>query len=667
MIKRGLFILTFILIFTSLASAQIIIHNQPNSIYNIGDSQEITLTVKSLVDITDIFSMDLICDGQTINFYKNGISLTAGEEKDIEASLIFTKNLIGELKGDCVIKGTFGTEYVTTDKFKLSNLINLTTELKATNFTPGKSFLIKGKAIKEDGQAVNGFINIKISSNNQTDYITKLETINNGFFEANISLPKDMKAGKYLLQLNAYEEEPKKGETNKGFINENIDVNQIPTSLEIVFDKNEVEPGTNAKLRVILHDQTGENIDSKVNIKIEDNKTNTVQEKEQQTNTLLDIPIKNNEKPLTWSVKAEAYGLETTKNFKIIEKKDINISLINNTVLITNIGNVFYNDSVNVKIGNKTTSLDVKLDIGKSQEYTLSAPDGKYTVTIGEDKNQITRSLSLTGRVISAKEKKSGSRLLFSFAWLFIIFILGAVAYMFFNKSHKKSFFAHMPKILKKKDKNKLTNKLKNNSKLTSRNKAELSLSIRGDKQKSTTVCLHVKNLKEIKETKNNTEETLQKIINFAEKNKAITYENQDNLCFILAPLKTKTFKNEFMALEIAQFTKKILKEHNKIFKQKIEFGISINNGIIIAKEEGALTKFTSLGSFITNAKKMSSASKEEILMSQEVSNKLRSKIKAAKLENHEDIYKIKEVKQYNENNKKFIENFIKKYEKHLD
>ena len=90
--------------------------------------------------------------------------------------------------------------------------------------------------------------------------------------------------------------------------------------------------------------------------------------------------------------------------------------------------------------------------------------------------------------------------------------------------------------------------------------------------------------MEEIETTKGNAEETLQKIINFTEGRKALTYENQNNLHFILAPIKTRTFKNEVTALHIAQAIKKILTEHNRIFKQKVDFGISMNNGVIIAK-----------------------------------------------------------------------------------
>ena len=127
---------------------------------------------------------------------------------------------------------------------------------------------------------------------------------------------------------------------------------------------------------------------------------------------------------------------------------------------------------------------------------------------------------------------------------------------------------------------------LKTSSKLKSRNPLIVSLSIKGEPQKTTAVCLHVKNLREIGKTKGDTEKILQRAIDFAEDNKAMTYENQDYLFFVFAPLKTRTFKNESTALRIAQSIKTSLTEQNRLFKQKINYGISINNGQVIMKKK---------------------------------------------------------------------------------
>ena len=669
MIKKAGFFLIFTIFLISLASAEIIIHNQPNEVYSIGDTLTISATIKTLTSATDTFSMDLICDGQSINFYKNGISLSSGEEKKVEASLIFTKSLIGEIKGNCKVKGTFKGDYTLTNEFIVSNKMNLIPEPNNTKFVPGIPILIKGSATNENGEPANGFIDLKVVEGDSV-LISKHETINNGFFAIDITFPEKMEAGRYLLELSAYEEEP--GETinektNLGFTAYNIDIAQVPTSLEIILDK-EIEPGTNVKIKAILHDQTGKNIDSLVKIIIKDDEKKLIEQTEKATNEYLEIPINYNQRSSVWEVNVEFDNLIAEATFFIQEKKDVNISLVNNTLIITNVGNVHYNDSVTIKIGEENIFINTNLDVDESKRYLLTAPDGEYQISVLEEGgDELILSSFLTGRTISAKEK-TGIRGLFSFAWIFIILILGYVAYMLFKRQHKRTFFGFMPSLFAKKEKPIMMTgvelPLKTSSKLKSRNPLIVSLSIKGEPQKTTAVCLHVKNLREIGKTKGDTEKILQRAIDFAEDNKAMTYENQDYLFFVFAPLKTRTFKNESTALRIAQSIKTSLTEQNRLFKQKINYGISINNGQVIMKKEGDLTKFTSLGKFIGNSKRLTSFG-EEIIFSKEVAEAVKTEIKAEQLNNESDAYCIKEIKKYGTpENKKFVNDLVRKWDK---
>ena len=193
---------------------------------------------------------------------------------------------------------------------------------------------------------------------------------------------------------------------------------------------------------------------------------------------------------------------------------------------------------------------------------------------------------------------------------------------------------------------------------------AHLSLSIKGEKQKSDVVCLKIKNLKDIEGKKSGAEETLQKIVDLAEANKTSTYENGDHIFFILAPLKTRTFKNEKVAVDIAQKAKTFLDNHNKLFRQKIHYGISIHTGNTVVKEQDNKFEFMSMGTLITTLKKISSISQGEILLSKDFKEKSMSIVKPEKqTRSGVDVYTIKSVKEDNQDNKKFISNFIKRLE----
>jgi hypothetical protein len=115
------------------------------------------------------------------------------------------------------------------------------------------------------------------------------------------------------------------------------------------------------------------------------------------------------------------------------------------------------------------------------------------------------------------------------------------------------------------------------------------------------------------------------------------------------------------LCVELAQKIKKILDDHNRIFKQKIEFGISITKGEIIAKSEKSSFQFMSLGAIINTSKKIATASNEEILLDEKTKEKMPREIRTEKSEiNKLPIYKIIEIKKL-EDNKKFLDSFVER------
>jgi len=669
--RRILISILIVIFLLSCASAEIIIEKQPEAVYNLGDSITIPVIIKATSDISGTFKMNLFCEGRQENFYQNDVALLTGEEKRFEASVILTKERIEEIKGNCKIKGTFRDDYVLTKEFKISDLIEITLKEYKLEFKPGEFLIIKGDAIKENGEGVEGFINLEIIKENTSESLTQLSTINKGFFSMNVSLPKETKAGAYLVKLDAYEKDIQEQITNKGFTNYNILVTQVPTSLEIVFENAEVEPGTSLKVKIILHDQTGESIDTTGIITIKNNKNEILEQIEKPTDEFLEFPVAYNEPAAEWKVTAVSNKLTSEAIFSITEKEDVEILLINRTIKIINKGNVPYcNKSVLVKIGNESLNIDTFntcLEVGKEKEYLLSAPEGEYEVKIiSEEEEMISKNVVLTGKAVDVKEiSKKGFRK-YLVVWIFIIVILGFVAFLAFKKNYRKNFFAY---ISKKKDKDKDKDKehtipLGKDSLVETKNKAELSLSIKGNKQNASLVCLKIKNLRELETHKGNIRETLQKIVDFAEEKKSAIYQNQDNLFLILAPVKTKTFSNEKNTLELAQKTEKILKEHNRLFKQKIEFGISVNYGTLIAKQEKEILKFMSMGTLITTAKRIASISKGEILLGEKLRERLGSNVKVEKqIHGNTTVYLIKEIKNRDEH-KNFLSNFVKRLEK---
>ena len=659
-------VLTFILIFTfliSLASAEVIFNQQPKAIYNLGDAVNMPLTVKSVGSTNGVLSIDLLCNGQEINFYKNGISLAGGEEKKIDASAILTKDIIGTMMGECNIKAMLGESYVLSNNFKISDILNLKIkESTATEYNPGENLVVEGNAIKENGDSANGFINLEIASGDAKN-IAQSETINKGYFLINVSLPKNLKAGKYSVLLNAYEKDSAEGTTNTGSATYEITIKQVPTNLEIVLESKEIEPGTSLKVKTILHDQSGESIQSNSIITIKNTNDKIMQQTDKATNDILEYPILYNEAPSEWKVHAVSNKLESDATFKILRKEYVEVSLINRTLTIYNKGNVPYNKTVTVKIQDKIIDIPTNLKVDESQKYVLTAPEGEYTVEVLSDgKQKINQQVMLTGKAIDVKKVSTFTNLIkYPLVWMFIVAVLGFVAFMVVRKGYQRSFIGHIGLPFKKEKSDYIS--LAKNAVLRTSSKAELSLSLKGDKQNVSLVCMKIKNLKEVQSKNTSAEETLQRIVNEAESSKALIYENQENLFFIFAPVRTKTFSNEKSALNLAQRIKSIAEDYNKLAKQKINFGMSLNYGTIVAKQEKDSIQFMSMGTLITASKRIAGISSGEILLSDKIKERLMSDVKAEKGEKDGMIYyTIKEIKD-REAHGKFIGEFVKRLE----
>lgn len=677
-------ILVLALIISPFISAEIIINQQPNKIYNLGDSVVIPITIKTITGVSAMFSMDLLCGSKDINFYKNGVNLQAGEESTMDASLVLTKDFLGETIGTCKIKAILQSEYALTDEFKISNLLTLQPNTETTEFNPGQSILIFGDATKENGQPANGFIDLDIETDNSSNKITQHGTMNNGMYSMNITLPEKMKAGKYLVTLNAYEMTADGSKTNKGFINYNIAIKQVPTSLELLFETNKVVPGTNVKVKAILHDQTGEKIDSTAIITIKRGTTEGViveGPSESPTDQYVELPIAYNEPPSNWTVFAMSNQLTAETHFIITENKDIKAEMINGTLVITNIGNVPYNDTITIKIGNSSQPFNLSLGVDESKKIILDAAEGEHELEVlnGKDESILKETITieksrLTGNTIQIRDASViGIGDFFSrpLVWVFIILVLLAIAFIFIKRMRKRNP-SYGGGIFKKKiNQSQVKNipwenraiPLSKESKLETKNKASLSLSIKGNKQDISLVNVMIKNLGEVQEKKGNAEEPLQKIIYTAENKKAFVYENQNNLFFILTPSKTRALKNENAALEIAQTAKEVLSAYNKIAKYRLNFGISIEYGSILEKIENGVMEFMSLGTLMSNSKKIASASQGEVLLGEKIKDKLIN-VRTEKQDNGRIVsYKIKDIKYHDEEHSRFIKSFVKNNE----
>jgi len=664
--KRALILIAFLLLFTSIVSAELILTEQPNELYNLGGVIRIPAKVATTEGVDAFFTMKLICNGIETEVHKQYIFLLAGEEQTISTAIPLRTDFIGRSTGTCLLKAMLGDNYILTDEFTISDVITIDAALEKEFYKPKDSMIIEGNAVKENGENAKGFIDVKMLLAGEEIHSIS-NTVKNGYVFVNSTLPKDLKAGEYLIQTEVYEKESNGNKSNKGFASYTMIVQQVPTSLELIFEEKPVNPGTKLQVTPVLHDQTGvaiEEVDALVTLR--NQKGKILEKKDLKTSETYSYDILYNEPPANWSIEVESKEIITEEEFNISVNEAVDVKIVNKTVIITNIGNVPYNDTALVKIGNTTVNLNVALPVDGETSYSLSAPEGEYEIEVRAGNEKLSETVSLTGNVISVKEVENSAltRILGPFIWIVIIGILGFMAYFMYKRGYKKTFFGYVTKV-KDKIKNRAGKSTKPASLISPKNPAILSLSIKGEKQDVSLICLKVKNEKDLMKN-DSVKEKLNDMVSLAEENKAVTYENQNNIFFIWAPAKTKTFKNQKTAVEVAQKIKDSLDKYNKLAKNKINFGMSLNYGTIVGKQDKEAFKFMSMGTLITTAKKLSTISNGEVYLSEKINEKVMADVKTEK--HHKQnvpVYTIKEIrrKKDDKENKKFIHNFIKKLE----
>lgn len=426
----------FILTFPCVFSLEMMLQGQPDKNYNLDDMVEIPVKITSQNGVQGNLNMVLDCDDSSEEFYTNGMRLKPVSEKTVNPTLIFTEDIVNP-PDECEIKASLKDTSVSTNEFGVFDKIDINLTSDNKKYEPGEDISLEGRALKLNGNVVDGIINVSLSIED-FDY-SYLNTINNETFNLNFQLPEDAPAGDFPLNIYIYEKNFNDEITNEGDVTKNFRVKSIPKSLEILLDRSKVKPGNNLSFGTFLYDQNGREMSSQASITIK-NSTHILEETNISTGEVFKYPVEEDNKPEEWFVFAESQNFTDNESVKILEDKDIKTSFFDNTIEVKNKGNVGINESLSVNIGNQTEEVNLTLGVGESVNYSLTAPDGEYNVSVDSDEDKESESgmMSLTGEAVGVNEEgeKDFSVIKSPLVWILLIMISLVVIFMIYkNKS----------------------------------------------------------------------------------------------------------------------------------------------------------------------------------------------------------------------------------------
>jgi len=642
-----LLLVVLIILSVNIISAEIML-SQPSSIYNLGENLDIEATIKATEHTTDFFEMNIVCKEKEKNFYKSPLTLDKGEEKKISSSLALTKSFLEDLIGDCNILAKFSSEEAKSQTFKVSSSINVKLDIGTISIDAGKEVILKGTATKENGKKVEGFVEIYVEN---TD-IKITRSVSNGEFSVSIKFPENMKAGSYSLIAKTYEKSETE-ETNIGESRIMLEIRKKPTKIEIVIENQNIKPGETLIFAPVIYDQTDEQVEGEIGVKIYSPDNKVFYQKVLKSNELHELKTETNQKPGYWKIESFALDLNAERMFYVEELEKADFGVENDTLIITNIGNIVYKKPVQISIGDVVEVKNIELEVGETKKFKLVAPEGNYDVSISDGTEEgIFNEVPLTGKVTGVSEigRLSGK---YPIVWLFLVVVFSMFILVLIQRITRKKFYV-APAVSEKQEKKQEAEKLLPVPIPTKLEKAEHSLVLDGRKENTSIVAINIKNIKD----KNLLSSQISKeIVN----NKGVVYDTIDNIIGIFSSLTTKTFGNEIIAVKTARKINDLLKEYNQKAREKTIYGIAINSGELILKKDSGLLKFTTIGNAINLGKKLAGLAQNEVLISENIQKKLISDIKTEKITKEGvDAYYVKGIIE-RDKNKEFISDFLRR------
>lgn len=674
-----------------LASSSIFIEPLKN-VYNYGDQINVDTVIIPSVTTSSHYVVDLKCGTSvSYNIFNNFFQAQAGIEYPVVVATELLNPLLENITDSCYLRSSFGGEVVNSNTFTLSKVLDLESELEFENLNPGDTFQISGTSVTKSGIPVNGFAELFIPALN----LYKSSVILDGDFNLTITLPSSVKSGKHNYTLEVHNTDYNSRKINFGSNYGQFTIGQILKDVKINVNEETAKPESEFIFRIEAVDQAGDPILKEVSLTINQPKGIPFVKKVVKSGEDQKISFMLSDSPGYWSIETDVDGIKSRKLFYLAEVKTLQTSLINNTLIVTNIGNSAYSGPLEITIGSFVEVKQVNLAAGESQKFTLRAPDGDYSISISTESGEqkTLGSAFLTGNAVKVTDFKED--VIYTFTnpliwWLgvaLLILVIVLVQVKIRMQKMPKPSPSASPSMTQQPNKVFIPNKIEftpntksnidasNNSKkfdtswFNNKPKPTVSPSVsvpfsttpkvnpaslfgtenHGIRERATAIALYV--------TSNSPAvvDTMNRALSLAQETGAKVYVDGEYKIVLFSPRLTRNQDNEGNAVNIARRMQAIFLEHMSMSSEG-NFGLGVSDGEIISEIEGGKFHFTSTGNLISYAKRLAHASNTKLLISDSIRRKLISTVKAEKSP-FQGVWEVMRVIDYSPS-KDFIKRF---------
>ncbi len=629
-------------------------------IYNYGDLLSTNTNVVSPSATSGHYTADLVCGfNLTLPIFNQFIYLTPNSEKHFEIATLLSNNELRNITQNCFVRANFNGDTVSSSSFKLSKLIHLDTDLAFDELKPGASVYIDGTAFKESELPFNGYVELFLPSLN----LYKSGTIQNGKLNISTLLPANAKSGVHNATIIVHDSDALGKELNNGTQSYTLKVLQVLNNVEIVAEKENIKPGEELIFVIDARDQAGDPISGQVSILISEPNGLPFIKKVIKHGESQKIPFSLNNTPGYWSIEATVTGITKRKLFYLAELPKIQTSLINDTLIVTNIGNALYDGPLEITIGTHVEVKQLKLKIGEIEKFTLRAPDGNYAISVlGSDSSESLGTSFLTGKAIQVTDLKEDflNTLADPLIWwlaaiLFVMIVIlvqvkmrlqrrpptpGTTSFASFKPSDNSTHSftkSEIKSVEPQKPAQSVSQSLTRRPSTYSQSpitppKPQITSppgvnpfvgAHEGVREKAVAIAVNASAGNSAYAV-----QTLNTALSLAQETGAKIYVEGDFKIILFSHRLTRTYDNESLAVNAARRMESLFVEHNRLYNERISFGLGVSDGEIISEIENGKFHFTSVGNLVSSAKRISQTAVMKLLLSDSIRKKVMSTIK---------------------------------------
>jgi len=427
------FSVLLVLLTLNIVSGTIIIDELVKTEYKIGEKIDLAVTINTVYEGQLFLSATIHCPSNNLNFFKIPMDIKENNYIDIPP-IIINKDYIGtcEIKFKILDTEDNSLESEKIENIEIKNKLDLEFSTDKESYKPGETIIIEG--ISEKG----AYLRMILEEGNNI-LKEKNKTLANNQFSLTLGLSNSISSGPKEI-IVAVEDEY----GNKAQLSSDITISQIPKSITINLETNEINPGENITIGASIIDQSDLVIFSEISYRIFDPNSNIIESLTSKESISLgpETPI-----PGEYIIKATYKNLEDTTKFSITELREINFTIFEGIITVENLGNVRYIEemTVNATIEGRIYQIPISLDLRINEKAFIDLknelPSETYQLAISsktrnydlqnieiKDNRPIVKKLSqglaqVTGSAIIETDQ-IGNIFYFGFFFVFIGFIL---------------------------------------------------------------------------------------------------------------------------------------------------------------------------------------------------------------------------------------------------